>query len=249
MWDHTLWEQLFLTSSFKSLHQFGTFGFRRYSSILKSFHRFSLGFMSGLRGHWRTLTFLLWSHSRVDLAACLSPVGADICWPHSQAFGTQKHALLEICLCLDPCIVLLDLWPSLPILFGRVWRHTIVLWAMDGVRGLISSTQFQQTLCIPAEVNWILFHQVTESFASCSVFHMCFNKFQAVAMCCFTGEAKIWIFGGALSVLAKLFHHDWRTLEFCWSGLEVLGRLPYQGLSWQVAGFGQKPALGWVLVF
>lgn len=40
--------------------------------------------------------------------------------PPSQAFGTQKPALLEICLCLDPSIVPLDLWQNLTLLPGQV---------------------------------------------------------------------------------------------------------------------------------
>lgn len=100
--------------------------------------------MSGLWGHWRTFAFLLWSHSSIDLAVRLSPVG-EIYWPCSWAPGSQKHALLEICLRLDSCIVLLDLWPSLAILPGQVWSCTIMLRGMDGLRGLISSAQFRHT--------------------------------------------------------------------------------------------------------
>lgn len=191
MWDDTFSQQLFFNSFWKHLHQLGTFGFCRYGSIFKSFHRFSLGFKSGLWGCWRTFTFLLWSHSNVDLAACLSPVGREMCWPHSQAFGTQKHALLEICLCLDPCIVPLDLRWGLPVLPGQVWSCTIVLRSMHGVRELISSAKFQQTQHFAsAEAFWILFHQTTESFASCSVFYTSFDKLQAAALWCFSGEAE-----------------------------------------------------------
>ena len=187
LWSYSNGTRLWHNVSFwKHLHQLGTFGFCRYGSFFESFHRFSLGFKSGLWGGWRTFTFLLWSHSNIDLAACLSPVGGEICWPHSQAFGTLKLALLKICLCLDPSIVPLDLWLALTVLAGQVWSCTNVLRGMDGVTGLIRSALFQRTLCIRWSFLNFLFHQITECFASCSQsFTRLFDKLQAAAMCCF----------------------------------------------------------------
>lgn len=54
--------------------------------------------------HWNTFTFLLWSHSRVDLAAGPSPFGREICWPWWEASGSHGHALLKIFWGLDPVL-------------------------------------------------------------------------------------------------------------------------------------------------
>ncbi len=173
VWDDTLSQQLLFSSFWKHLHQLSTFGFSRNGSIFKSFHRFSLGFKSGLWGCWRTFTFLLWSHSNVDLAACWNPVGGEICWPHSQAFGIQKPALLEICLCLDPSIVPLDPWQSLPVLPVQVWSCPVVLRGEDGFWGLINSIQFQQTQHFAsAEAFWLCFIRLVNLCVMLSVFHV-----------------------------------------------------------------------------
>lgn len=211
----TLSQQLFFNSLWKHLHQLGTFGFCWYGSIFKSFHRFSLGFKSGLWGCLRTFTFLVWSISNTDLAACLSPVGGEIYWPHSQAFGTQKFTL-KICLCLDPCIVPLDLWQSLPVLPGQVWSCTVVLQGMYGVRGLISSAQFQQTLCI----SWSILNFISSDHRifciMLSVFHTSLDQLQAAAMFdfCIFLECLCWQFLFCQVILSWFI-----TLEFCQCGL------------------------------
>lgn len=159
-------------------------------------------------------------------------------WPHSQAFGTCS--LFEICLFGFPHCSSGPLGKS-------PWPSLIMLRGMDGVRGLISSARFTDTLCITADFLWIFFHQISESFASCSVFHTSFVKLQASAMCCFSGEADFWNLWRAVltvSVLAKLLYYNEKKKitdlsEWVWD--------PWQ-LSWQFVLFGQRPDLRRVLV-
>lgn len=181
----------------------------------------------------------------------------ESCWrrnllpppPALRPLALRTPALLEIGLCLDPCIVPLDLWQTLPVRFGQVWCcTTTALWGMDGVRRLISSAQFQQTQHFAsAESFWISFHQTSESLCvMLSVFHTSSDRFQAAAMW--------WLYMKALAdsfCRGKLFFHDWGALGFFFfirSGVEVLGRLPDQHLSWQVALFVQKPAVGVLII-
>lgn len=80
-------------SSWKHLHWLDSFGFSWCGLIFKSFHRYSLGFKSGMQGCWRTFTFLLRGHSNIDLAACLSPVGGEICWtPFSGLWHSETRS-------------------------------------------------------------------------------------------------------------------------------------------------------------
>lgn len=105
--------------------------------------------------------------------------------PRSQAFGTQKHALLEIL----PVFGSPHCSPGpLPVLSGQVWSCTIVLWGLGDVRRL-------HNLCpvLPADtedcswsvLNFIFFFffirsqnllRHAPSFTS-------FDKLQAAAMC------------------------------------------------------------------
>lgn len=145
----------------------------------------------------------------------------ESCWrrnvlaPTLRPLALRKSALLEIRLCLDPFIVPLDRWQTLPVLFGQVWScTTMALWGMDGVRRLISSAQFQQTQHFAsAESFWISFHQTSESLCvTLSVFHTSSDRFQAAAM--------RWLYMKALAdsfCRGKLFFHDWRTLGFFFS--------------------------------
>lgn len=129
----------------------------------------------------------------------------ESCWrrnllpppPALRPLALRTPALLEIGLCLDPCIVPLDLWQTLPVRFGQVWCcTTTALWGMDGVRRLISSAQFQQTQHFAsAESFWISFHQTSESLCvMLSVFHTSSDRFQAAAMWWLYMKALRWQF-------------------------------------------------------
>ena len=75
------------------------------SNLWQSFHRFSVGFKSGLLlGHSRTFTFLFRSHSSVALAVCF---GSLSCWNVNLRHSLRSFALFSsrICLYLAPLII------------------------------------------------------------------------------------------------------------------------------------------------
>lgn len=82
----------------------------------------------------------------------------ESCWrrnslapPALRPLALRTPALLEIGLCLDPCIVPLDLWQTLPVRFGQVWScTTTALWGMDGVKTVdkLCSVPADTTLCV-----------------------------------------------------------------------------------------------------
>ena len=100
----------------------------RWTAIFKSFHRFSMGFMSGLwLGHSRTFTFLFWSHSSVALAVCL---GSLSCWNVNPRRSLRSFALWSrfssrICLYLAPFIVPFIL-ASLPVPAAEKHPHSMM---------------------------------------------------------------------------------------------------------------------------
>ena len=104
-------------------------GERRWTAILKSFHRFSMGFKSALLlGHSRTYTFLFWSHSSVALAVCLESWS---CWNINlhcslRSFVLWRRFSSRICLYLAPFIVP-SILPSLPVPAAEKHPHSMML--------------------------------------------------------------------------------------------------------------------------